>query len=96
MENLVKKGLAGEPHRDLSQEELDKIWLLCGDHLGGGGNLRKLRCLSPSILFSPSHSSAKLGWVCQRQGSGQTGLSSDLLLAPWESVLAFHPLPPPH
>ena len=46
MENLVKKGLAGEPHRDLSQEELDKIWLLCGDCLGGGGNLRKLQLMS--------------------------------------------------
>lgn len=30
------KGLAREPRRDLSQEELDRIWQLYGDHLGGG------------------------------------------------------------
>lgn len=54
VQNLVMKGLAGEPSRDVSQEELDRIWLLYGDQLGGGG--------------------------CQRQESGQIGLSSDLLL----------------
>lgn len=46
------KRLAGECTRDLSQEELDRIWLLCGAGLGGGRSLKRLSCLSPSTPYS--------------------------------------------
>lgn len=46
------KGLAGECTRDLSQEELDRIWLLCGVGLGGGRSLKRLNCLSLNTTFS--------------------------------------------